>query len=286
MNMLNSDLIRVKSALVRTSRKIARNAYFFSSIYLQRQTPIIVFQMGKVGSTSVALSLHQIVNDCPIFHVHFLNALRLVQLIAYYENKDLQPPHHLYMGLRVHRHIIRRRHPAKFITMVRDPIARNISSAFQNFELTTGLQSAAEQMLSRHTLTEMMHAYGLDQFPLTWFDEEIKTTLGIDVFAQPFSHEQGYSQYQNKPFDLLLIKAESDDAVKEKAIADFLGLENFRLTRTNVGESKIYADDYQFVKDNLVFSAHEIDPMYRSKFVTHFYTPQEIATMKAHWVHD
>jgi hypothetical protein len=275
-------LTRLKRFLVRTSRKVNRDASFFSSIYLRKQTPIIVFQMGKVGSTSVSQALEQSVDRCPVFHVHFLNPPRLVQLIDYYKSKGLQPPDHLYWGLRIHRHIIQRNHPARFITMLRDPIARNISSAFQNFELTTGVHYSGAAF-ARQELIEIMRVQGLDQYPLNWFDEEILTVLGIDVYAHPFPHEKGYLCYQNGAFELLLLKSESDDTTKEEAIASFLGLKDFHLSRVNVGENKNYADDYQFVKENLRFPADQIDLMYQSRLVTHFYIPEEIEKMKARW---
>jgi len=70
--------------------------------------------------------------------------------------------------------------------------------------------------------------------------------------------------------DLLILKLETSDSVKENAIADFLGLKEFKLVRTNVGENKNYRVMYKEFKQNLKLPLSYIEKMCISKYFNHF----------------
>ncbi len=76
--------------------------------------------------------------------------------------------------------------------------------------------------------------------------------------------------------DLLILKLETSDGVKEKAIADFLGLKEFKLVRTNVGKNKNYRDIYKEFKQNLKLPLSYVEKMCSSKYFNHFYKEEEI----------
>jgi hypothetical protein len=87
------------------------------------KVPVVIYQMGKVGSMSVLAALQ----DCgyePLHHVHVMNP-------KYMRSGTTHDPVHERNALAAYRDIIEAGRPAKFITLVREPIGRCISAFFQ-----------------------------------------------------------------------------------------------------------------------------------------------------------
>lgn len=119
--------------------------------------------------------------------------------------------------------------------------------------------------------------------PLDWFNIRYSPFLGIDVYEYPFPKEQGYLIINKDNLDLLILKLETSDSVKEKAIANFLGLEEFKLVKTNVGEDKNYRDMYIEFKQNIKLPLSYAEDMCSSKYFNHFYTEEEIKKVYSRW---
>src|ERR1700741_1041287 len=83
-------------------------------------TPIIVYQMGKVASMSVYTSLKE---QYPGITLH---------------RHELIPTE--WQDATLLNHANNFHQPLLIISMMRDPIARNISAFFQNFEVITGVK--------------------------------------------------------------------------------------------------------------------------------------------------
>ena len=119
--------------------------------------------------------------------------------------------------------------------------------------------------------------------PLTWFDAELKRTLGVDVFQYPFSTEKGFAVIRSQNVDLLVLKCELDDERKGRAIADFLGLETLELVRSNVSSKRAHARKYDLFKKRIRVPDSLLDAMYDSKFSRHFYSAEELARSRIRW---
>ena len=92
--------------------------------------------MGKVGSTSIYNSLKKdkyISGN--IYHIHRLNHNSIEKIKINYVKKKLKVPGHIKTSEYVLDNIIKECKNAKIITTIREPISRNISAYFQNFEL-------------------------------------------------------------------------------------------------------------------------------------------------------
>jgi hypothetical protein len=183
------------------------------------------------------------------------------------------------------RRLIKHARRAKVITVVRDPVARNISLLFHFIEYYTGCTLPE---LSEMSIEELMHAFlkkvhhGV---PLLWFDVELKQVLGIDVYDYPFPHQQGYLTLRRGKIDLLILKLETDDRIKEQAIAEFLNKKDFKLVRANVTASKATGQLYQDFLQQAQLPSWYVEALYRSKYMRHFYTKQEIDNFRARWLH-
>ncbi|UCG33965.1 MAG: hypothetical protein JSU68_04870 [Phycisphaerales bacterium] len=240
--------------------------------------PVVVYQMGKVGSISVLAALQ----DCgcnPLHHVHVLNP-------RYMRPGTAHDPEHEKAARAVYSNIVERRRPAKFITLAREPIGRCVSAFFQaeNFRAYAGRPLVEAEW----SLEQLAQLFGtrlthMAFFALTWFDRQIGEVLGIDVFAEPFPHKAGFAWCRQGPFELIVLRSELDDSLKERALRDFLGLDELRMRRANVGEEKDHARLYRRFRDSARLPDSYVERLLGSRYARHFYTQQEIERLRAQW---
>ena len=74
------------------------------------------------------------------------------------------------------------------------------------------------------------------------------------------------------------------DSVKEKAIAEFLGLQSLSLQQHNVSADKEYADAYRSFITTIKLPPSYVDKMHTAKYTKHFYTPEEIQRFSDKWL--
>jgi len=259
--------------------------------------------MGKVGSSSVARSLRTIKTDRPIYHVHFLNPT----LVDEYEARRKQflgtPREGTLKHIWQYQYIndLRKQglingHKWKIVTLVRDPIARNLSDFFEHIEVVPSpskherifrsIQYDYEVVIEGDKPDKLIEIF-FEKYdhdgPLRYFDGEFKEVLGIDLFASDFPQEKGYKIYPDKDFDVLLIRLENLNECITEAFAAFLDIDNLTLVNKNVGSQKEYADVYRQFKRSISLPESYLDRIYESKFSRHFYSDAEIAQFRAQW---
>lgn len=246
-------------------------------------TPVIVYQMAKVGSSAVVGALTR--SRLPVFHVHRMSASHLDQLRARRAALGWHIPTvpvHDQLGLELYDRLIAPRGRARIITLVRDPIARNLSSYFEHLDFIwrTGnahgaipLDDLCAGFFERFTHSE----------PLTWFEDELQPVLGIDVYARPFP-AAGHVTIRGGTFDVLVLESEAADEVKHAALSEYLGIEVAPLRRTNItGESskgKVYREFIRRIR----FTAAYVDELMNARYTRHFYSEAERDEMRQRWL--
>lgn len=297
---------RIQRAIARVSQlnyTTARSYY----LYRLKKTdgrfdkgPIVVYQMGKVGSSTISKSLHETVSDRNIYHVHFLSADRVVE----YERKRKRFLRTRYVGdLRhiwqyVHLRQCLHERPDegwKVITLVRDPVARNLATFFEHMEVKESSANSWRLVSREFGFDVRIGADDLDplidlffrkcrhEAPIDYFDTEFNGVLGIDLFKSPFPRERGYDILNSGKHEVLVLRLESLSACHEQAMLDFLGLRNFELTNANIGENKDYADVYRLFKDRIKLPESYLDRLYDSRMARHFYSDEELAKFRKRW---
>lgn len=241
-------------------------------------SPIIVYQMGKVGSTSIVNSLKKY--GLTAYHVHRINPQNIESVRLEHLRKGKSPPDET-LGLRLHKYI-KQGKKLKIITLVREPIGRNISAFFQNFEVFAGIKYTNSKFSAEELADKFIAEYN-HSVPLTWFDVEIRETLGIDIYKYPFPKERGYVRIKRHQFDILILKSEIDDSVKEKCIMEYLGLDEFKIIRENVGKNKEYYITYRQFLDAIMLPECYLEMMCNSKYTKHFYSHSDIQHIRLKW---
>jgi hypothetical protein len=261
---------------------------------MRRKNPLLLYQMGKVASRSVEASLRDILIDMPIIHFHYLTEESIaIAEDFYYEdahglNRHLKSdlPHDLFTSYFIRSYIgenqlINRRW--KIITLVRDPVARNISGFFESIAFTIpDLYRRIESITTSELLDAFMKMIE-HEVPLTWFDLELKPFFGIDVYSTPFPKGKGYKIYTDEMADMLLLRVEDLSKTFSVAISEFLGIDGVKLISANTAKEKGYYDLYKKFVDNVELPPSYLEKMYDSKFCQNFYTEEEIQKFYAKW---
>jgi hypothetical protein len=252
-------------------------------------TPIIVFQMGKVGSSSVYDALRDLDLDVPVYHAHVLN-----RFDVYAEGiRRTQVSHENSLAVLEQGRALRRLVDSgrwkcwSLVSLVRAPIPRSISGFFENLEsFVPDFRSRFErQAISVAELIDTFLHHHRDYSIIHWFDDQVRDVFGIDVFAAPFPHAQGYARYHNDRARLLLMRLEDLNHCVGAAMCDFMGLERLPLQRRNSGMDKPYADLYRRFVEELVLPSAYIQEMHSTRYARQFYTPAELEASIAGWKH-
>jgi hypothetical protein len=300
-------------AVVRHGWKIIRNRYFrkqVESALRQPLPPVLVYQMAKVASRGIAdalLGRH----DLSVLHFHFTDpdnsAYMHRQLFGakglqqhgptdpmvmtalnrrwqrFLTSQQRGPSDSEVMGRAIHERLIKPGHKAFVITLVREPIARNISSYFHHLNIIWR-QRDAHANVPFDRLVEGFLSYPLSAVPLEWFDREFKAALSIDIYEHPFPREQGFMRLSTDHYEVLVMRHDLDDRQKERCIQELLGVQDVAIRPVNTAAEKPYAEVYRHFVETVRLPESYISEMLDSKYTRHFYTSEEIERLRAKWL--
>ena len=309
---MNFILIPVKWFLLWMLTFLQRNYYIAKFYYIFRhrveikrhsKAPVIIFQMGKVGSKSIKRSLEALNLDMAIYHSHLLTKERIAETEKS-RKKFFRTERESYLKRpwlnQFLRKEIRKKHDGKkwnVITLTRDPIARNVSAFFENlqvdiidsngtFQIRSDYFNISRSLVSLdnvEVLIDLFFEKLRHNSPLEFFEKELKEAFGVDVYASEFPKSRGYKIYQNTLADVLLIRLENLSSCAQEAFNEFLNINNFILKSENIGAQKIYAPLYKKFLQTITWPESYLDTFYESKFMKHFYTENEIEGFRDNW---
>ena len=151
---------------------------------IEGRNPVLVYQMGKVGSSTVTQALARIEGLGPVIQLHTLSESGVARAIAKTRASGRR---------RLDRHLLvskalskRAPFPCRIITMTREPIARAISLVFQDRQrrMPEAIRSdgTVDPLLAERAVSGLLASgVGLAD-PTGWFDNELRDVFGIDVF--------------------------------------------------------------------------------------------------------
>ena len=253
--------------------------------------PVIVYQMGRVGSTALVVALQQSSINRPVLHVHFLspNGVRFLYrlYVAAYGSWRSVPENHKRHVLRSHAigKYLNRARRYQVITLVRDPVATNISGFFHNRRLwsTDGLDETGEtpgtiQSLEERFLSEYPHSV-----PLQWFDHELYRVFEVDLFAGPFAREDGHQICHGRRATVLAFKSERLSECVREACRQFLDVSDVFVRNEYQPINAISTSLYEAFVHQAKMPASYLRQMYESKLARHFYSESERRAFCDRW---
>lgn len=240
----------------------------YLQLRLLKTKPILVFTMGKVGSLSIYYALK---NDwrTPVFHVHSLSEAEQ----KFYEEecfkRGILPGSRSAIPM-INSQILKKKRPYKIITLVRNPIDRNLSAFFEAFEYYIGTTAEKYQgsmaELEQKFYELLPHTYATD-----WFQDYFYQQTGVNIYDFGYDKAKKYQLISAQNIEILVMDVALDDSIKEKLVVDFTHRQLVSIDRKNVRESTAAADLYKEFKSSIRFGKNYLSGLLETQYFNHFF---------------
>ena len=263
MNILERIILRIKF--------IFRGVFYFilfpSKVKYYKNTSFIVYSLGHSGSTTIYYNLLKYFPFTKVLHVHTLT--------NYWINKKSninKNDRRIILSNKTYSHI--KKNPNNtfyFITLVRSPIERPISSFFHNKKhLKLNINDKDE--LINEVKKNANYKKHLD-----WFSKDYNNFFNTDIYKTPFNKIEGYKIYRYNNFHSLVLKTNRINDQFKKAFFELTGI-NIKgdlnsYNKRSTTKSKLL---YEYVKNNYRLNKEELNTLLSTKYVTHFFSDNEI----------
>ncbi|MCA3951100.1 putative capsular polysaccharide synthesis family protein [Vibrio vulnificus] len=268
--------------------KYSLNRQFEKNKELKSDNFVLVYQMGKVGSSSIEHTLSDY--NIPSYHIHTFDDHEEFQM--YHNRQDVKKffdfkNRTMYRVILNHRkRLLQNRNHLKIVTLVRDPIATVLSRFFQDLHIQfiEGKKNDSIHRDMERTYQHLEfcfdHYINLNYFA-NWFDNELNKNFGIDVIKSDINNNEPFYLFKNKKTEVILIKCEHLNKL-DSDIAKFLNVDGFILKNSNEAKNKWYSNIYSHFKDTYDFS--KLFYMYDLPLYRHLYSEEERAQFKNKWL--
>ena len=276
----------------------------------------LIYQMGKVGSSSVANMLRSSPLASSTIHVHDLSKdhfENLKILRASKQDNYSRPLAGSFINETLRRKIdkLDRQTKIRVITGVRDPIARDISALFEIIDHPLVKKSTPDikwhnynhgiRLKANHGifndngdvhvgntlnfLINRFHQYEEDKdYSCQWFDTELKSVFGIDIYNYPFDQTKGYTIIREGHIEILILKVERMREMLSIALNDFFEDDlAFIQSKSNEGDKKKTGADYIQIKNTFRLPMQICKAIYNTRHFRHFYSDDERQALIKQW---
>lgn len=285
-------------------RKVIKKNYHFAKYFatrkykldLDKPNVILVYTMGKVGSSSVYRSLKLLdpskLNGS-VYFIHYVNK-KLLDRAENHEKERYTKDYQLYEYLRAGRYLQRQigkgfdfKKKLKIITGVRDIVSADISGFFHSLYRNPSFKydrifKEDLDKISEELMQLFLKEKSSDRW-VKWFNNELKSVMGLDVFATNFPKQKGFQIYRGDFPDTVLYRLEDLEKNLQQIGQEFLGIKNLKLNSINIGNDKEYSEVYKKFMTKIQLPKDYLDQVYSSQLMTHFYTSEEIENFRMKW---
>lgn len=253
--------------------------------------PIILYQMGKVGSTSLYKLLQGAGFSGPIYRINFLSDEGIREAEEFHGSLgNVIEPVHLQRSRELRRKMDRlpdRRW--NVVTLVREPISRDISQFFHYMQmfhprLVDASSNVDKGRALRALAMKFKHFDESVNYTCTWFGKEFRKSLNIDVYSYPFDHRKGYTIILGRQARILTVRLEDLDRCINDAMGEFLGESlHFPIVQANRRSEQKYGPVYEKVLQELQLERTVCERIYSTQYAAHFYTASERRRLIERW---
>ena len=249
-----------------------------------RRQPAACFivTMGKVGTIAFKHALHR----------HGFDFVTVTHRIGRGGPEFPHTPPVQHTETRARRILYERHHPwllrqrpVKVLTAVREPIERLVSLYLFVYPRLFGepVETTPMEILLQRFPTFFETEYRYHLVPGDFFQREICHHLDIDVFAWNFPTEQGWGRIRQAGIDLLVLKLEAGHAAHCDGLSQWAERTITEIPITNTSSERGYGDIYAEFKQRVRIPFAYADALYRSAFMSHFYTEAERIAAWQRW---
>ncbi len=233
---------------------------------LTQRPPVFVFQAGKVGSSAVRATIaacdgERSTGIVEQAHAHAQLSAEAQSALAICRASNL--PHFV-------------------ICPVREPLSRNVSAFFENFERDTGYAWSSQRWTTEQLL-ELFLQHARHDNGIEWFDRHMRPAFAFDALAQPFDRTRRWQIYQADAARILIYRVDLDRAAQLEIIASFVQRPLRAWVRQNEANDKAYANGYAAFCRDAVLPESYINRINASRMAQHFWSAEELAQHAAKW---
>ena len=296
--MMKSSLFRNPTHLIRAPYIYTKNMLHFRRVRqqldrdCQKSAIVLVYQMGKVGSLAVTKMIRDSDFEFPVYMVHWLHPNNIAKecyadLTQEYLSHEKVVSR--YLGNKIQDLLDKRK--IKIISIVREPVSRNLSYFFYSIEQYFPdfyRRYQAEEIIMQDLIDEFWRQQKLVGYShIDWFENELKAVFGFDIFKKSFSKDECYTIYtaqdQGNDLEILILRLEGLDNHIVQALSAFLGVANVTVNHRNSAQDRDYYDIYQQFKKQIKFPVEYLDGLYDHPYMKLFYSDDEIAKFQEKW---
>ena len=256
--------------------------------------PLLIYQMGKVASATLHHSLRA-APELAVFHVHRMSPANIERDRAAYARRGITLSPDNALGLALHERLCgadsdgpRSGPPARIVTLVREPIGRNVSAFFQNLDRFVARPDAHATLSTDELREAFVERFPHDE-PLTWFDHEWGPVLGLDPWRYPQPRDRGWQHVTVGRWDLVWMRHDLPDADKLRLLQrawELPGLDaavEHPVVRNRAAD-KPYAAAYARFLAQVRLPEALVEAAYASRYATHFLPADERARLRRRWL--
>lgn len=220
---------------------------------------IHLFQMGKVGSKSIEMSLRTAAYTEHIMHLHFANEMISTYPDCYYSYPEIVGGSPCSIS---------------FVTGVREPISRILSGWIESTKSHASTMTLGQisDLIEDHRSLEMHLEKEIDIIT-DWFKH--KFYCDLDVYSVPFDHECGFAIISGGRHRLFVYTVERLDKLWP-LLSQFLGhdLQCIRINKTR--DKGTVENQLQKRISTIKFSERIIDKAFNNRYARHFWSTEDI----------
>lgn len=237
---------------------------------------IFVYQMGKVGSTSIVAALPNSV------HLHTLYGYAAASAALDFKRQTLLGRLQRLAFWLVVRARLRLRREIRIITITRNPYDREVSQFFQDLEhwlsyRTLRIGSDPYQQY-RDTIVDCFENYYDFQFGRNWYARELGKFTGLRLADVAFDKERGFGTAQVRNCRILFVRLDRMDGL-ENELSRFADRE-ISLGHYNGTTGKWYAALHDEFRKSYTPSESVLQRVFDDNWVECFYESRELERMR------
>lgn len=233
--------------------------------------PVLIHTMGKVGSMALADAVHRAdIDGVEVFHTHRLIDHNNPTVIA--EREGLAPRRTWFVSSALVRCLDDRSKPCVVLSVVRDPLERNISGFFQTIERYLPDRRPINPS-SPPEVDQLLELF-IDKWPhfaiTDWLDREIAAHFDVDPYERPFDPELGFSMHEACGRVVGIARHDRFPHAAKGMLRAALDVDEISLTRRNATGDKHVAGLVDEFKQRLSLPANIVEALYDSRYARHF----------------
>ncbi|MEM9451373.1 MAG: putative capsular polysaccharide synthesis family protein, partial [Cyanobacteria bacterium P01_E01_bin.6] len=267
----------------------------------RKNPPIFVYSMPKSGTSTIWMTLGELTSN-NIYKLHRLSDEGLMLSREKRKTKKMRKLIDITSVSFLVREKIDQNPDVcwQIVTSTREPVAQAISELFQGIgthhpylltdKETVNVDKVIQFLQNKLSTFDEHEEPEKSWYSMVWFDWELNPLFDVDVYSQPYRHDQGYMIFQNSRARVLLVRAEDLNRSFNAALKEFLNRSgSIEMRQANLASNKEYREEqkfydaYRYVKSHFKVPYEVCEKIYSTKYARHFYTEEERASFIKKW---